>query len=391
MMDSLKSRFPVLVDSGVHYFDYAATTPMPEVVMAEWLRYQREVCVSLGKGGGRLSRKALEVFESSEATLRSFFDVKTEDSVVYGKNVTELVNVLSRSVEDQVRPMEAILVGPYEHHSNVLPWKYLAKRKGALFFELPTDSSGAVDYGYIGRIPAKVRILAFSSVSNSNGFRFYIGRALEHLPEDAMLFEDASQSVAHEPVSLRERVSCIFLSSHKMYGPKNVAGAVVSAGLMERMVPVVLGGGMIAYHGFIDKWKPGAQAFMAGTHDIGLIATWARACRFVNEVSYGDIAQREKAIHDAIVGEMDGLDCYKIVSLDQAQSLISFVHQGIHAHDVASFLADRDIVVRSGNLCATGAIRRIGIHALTRISLGLGIDSRDIEVLLESLRKLDRM
>jgi len=390
-MDSLKSRFPVLVNSGVHYFDYAATTPMPDEVIAEWLQYQREVGVSLGKGAGRLSRKASEVFESSEEVLRSFFGVHDEDSVVYGKNVTELVNVLSHSVESQVRPMEAILVGPYEHHSNVLPWKYLAKRVGALYFELPTDNSGSVDYEYIRRIPAKVRILAFSSVSNSNGFRFDIRRAAEYLPKETMVFEDASQSVAHEYISFDERVSCVFLSSHKMYGPKNIAGAVVRPGLLERMVPVVLGGGMIDYHGFHDKWKLGASAFMAGTHDIGLIAAWARACHFVNEVTYEGIVQREKAAHDAIVEEMSGMECYKMVSASHVSSLISFVHQQIHAHDIASFLGDQDVVVRSGNLCATGAIRRMGIHALTRISLGIGIDSHDMDVLLDSLRDLGEM
>lgn len=364
---------------------------MPDEVIAEWLRYQREVGVSLGKGVGRLSRKASEVFESSEKDLRSFFGVRDDDSVIYGKNVTELVNVLSRSVEDRIRPMEAVLVGPYEHHSNVLPWKYLAKRMGALYFELPTDSRGSVDYEYIRRIPAKVRVLAFSSVSNSNGFRFDINRATEYLPEDTMVFEDASQSVAHEPVILGARVSCVFLSSHKMYGPKNIAGAVVRSELMEQMTPVVLGGGMIDYHGFIDRWKPGASAFMAGTYDVGLIAAWARACRFVSEVTYEDIARRERAAHDAIIDEISRLECYKVVSASHGSSLISFVHQRIHAHDIASFLGDRDVVIRSGNLCATGAIRRMGIHALTRISLGVGIDLHDIEILLAALRELGEM
>lgn len=391
MMGSFKAHFPVLTNSGVHYFDYAATTPMLDVVMSEWVRYQSEVGVSLGKGEGRLSRKAMEVFESSEDTLRSFFRICGGDSIVYGKNVTELVNVLSRSVENRIQPMEAILVGPYEHHSNVLPWKYLAKRRGALFFELPVDGTGAVDYEYIGNIPAKIRILSFSSVANSNGFKFDVARALRYLPEDVLVFEDASQAVAHESVKREDRVSCVFLSSHKMYGPKNIAGAVVGPALLDQMEPVFLGGGMVDYHGFVDKWKPGDKAFMAGTHDVGLIAAWARACRFMSEVSYERIANWERGVRDAILAEMDGMGCYRLISSVQSSSLISFVHRRIHAHDVASFLGDRDIVVRSGNLCATGAIRKLGIHALTRISLGIGIDSSDVDALLDSLRELGRM
>ena len=391
MMNAAKRHFPVLVNSGVHYFDYAATTPMADVVISEWVRYQSEVGVSLGKGVGRLSRKAMNVFESSEGVLRSFFNVSGADSIIYGKNVTELINVLSRSVENLVKPMEAILVGPYEHHSNVLPWKYLAKRRGALFFELPINGDGMVDYEYIEHIPAKIRILSFSSLANSNGFRFDIERAVRYLPKDTLVFQDASQSVAHETVRMGDRISCVFISSHKMYGPKNIAGAIVQSGLINQMTPITLGGGMIDYHGFVDKWKPGAWAFMAGTHDIGLMAAWAQACRFVKEVTYESIESREKRLHDDIVAEMEKMGCYTILSHDHSPSIISFVHRRIHAHDIASFLGESDIVVRAGNLCATGAIRRMGIHALTRISLGLGIESSDLDRLLELLGELGRM
>ena len=194
MMNGAKRHFPVLVNSGVHYFDYAATTPMADVAISEWVRYQSEVGVSLGKGVGRLSRKAMNVFESSEGVLRSFFNVSGADSIIYGKNVTELINVLSRSVENLVKPMEAILVGPYEHHSNVLPWKYLAKRRGALFFELPINGDGMVDYEYIEHIPAKIRILSFSSLANSNGFRFDIERAVRYLPKDTLVFQQQTEA-----------------------------------------------------------------------------------------------------------------------------------------------------------------------------------------------------
>lgn len=391
-MHDFKEHFPVLTNSGVRYFDYAATTPMPSVVMAEWTWYQSEVGVSPGKGVGRLSRKALTTYEESEATLRRFFGVRKEDSLIYGKNVTEMVNVISRAVEELVRPMEAIVVGPYEHHSNVLPWKYLAKRKGALFFEIPVGLDGSVDYRYLERIPAKIRILAYSSVANANGFRFDIDRASMYLPGDALVFEDASQAVAHEAVRRKDRVSGVFLSSHKMYGPKGIAGLVVDSDLMDEMTPILLGGGMVDFHGFLDKWKSGAMAFMAGTYDIGLLCAWARACRFVMEIGgYELIARQDIVIRDVVVSNLARMSGYRVLSDEQSASLVSFVHRRMHAHDVASFLGERDLVVRSGNLCATSAIRRLGVHALTRVSFGLGVAEDDVSALLEALLKLNEM
>jgi len=389
MTEGYKSFFPLLRHSPIHYFDYAATCPMPDIVIEEWFKYQTDIGVFVGKGGGILSRLAEKKFSDSETTLRNFFSAAPSDSFIYGKNVTELINIMALSLDSVIQPMDVILVSSYEHHSNYLPWKYLAKRKNALFFELPIDKDGNPDYEYISLIPGKIKIFAFSAVSNSNGIVCDIEKVLCYLPTECIIFEDDSQIVAHRKLYRNERVQCRFLPSHKMYGPKNIAGALIQKNLLERLEPVLLGGGMIDYSGFQDTWKPGAAAFLAGTYDIGLIAAWSAACRFLDDISFSCIECHEKKIEGVLRAFLDNNSGFFNLASEKSQSLFSVVHRKFHAHDIAHILAEDNIIVRSGHLCATGTMRKAEIHAITRISIGLGVDNFDFEALLNILEKIN--
>lgn len=389
MIESYRGRFPLLSKSNVHYFDYAATSPIPDVVIAEWVRYQSEVGVFVGKGGGVLSRSAERKFFEAENTLRDFFSAGHDDYLIYGKNVTELINILALSLRSHIRPMDVIMVGPYEHHSNHLPWKYLAKERNAIFLELPIGKDGEPDYGYIASIPGELRIFSFSAISNANGFHFDIDKALEYLPKDCLIFEDDSQLVAHQRLCRRDRVMCRLVPSHKMYGPKNIAGALIRPELFCMLEPVLLGGGMVDYSGFRDTWKQGASSFLAGTYDIGLIAAWAAACNFMTDISFPHIEKWENYIGNKIENFLNGNSGFHNLAFAGDGALFSFVHERIHAHDIAHFLSERGIIVRAGHLCATGTMRKSDVHAITRISIGMGVDDNDVDTLLQAMEELN--
>ncbi len=385
----VRKQFPLLNDNDIVYFDYAATCPMHESAIKRWTLFQTGVGTSISRGNSILSRKAEEVLHRSEDEIRLFLNLDNQYEFIYSKNVTEAINILALSVENEIREMDIILVGPYEHHSNYLPWKNLAKKKGALFFELPINSSGLIDYDYITRYKEQIKIIAVSSTSNAYGGVVDIEKICELMSDTTMLFVDDSQLCAHGPISTNRAISAHFIPSHKIYGPKNIALTAIKAELIKKISPVLTGGGMVETVGFIDTWRDNRFKFFPGTIDIALIYAMAGACNFLREVSYKYIEEFEQKKHDEIVDILTN-EGFKRVELQdkQASHVISFYHEDMHAHDINEFLSDSNVIIRSGNMCAQNAIKKIGLNAINRISLGLGITENDIKILRKALREV---
>ena len=379
-------RFPTLYDTDVHYFDYAATTFMPQCVMQAWQDINTACGVFIGRGSGILARRADEILHHAEAVFSAFFDLSEDYQYLYAKNVTEAINIIALGLEQQLEPLDIIAVGCYEHHSNYLPWKRLAEKTGALFCEIPVDSGGNPDYGFIARYRDRIKILSVSAVSNSFGYETDLDRICAEIGTDTMLFVDQSQVSAHRPINNSPQIGAHFLSSHKMYGPKNIALAAVRKDLLAKLEPVILGGGMVESVGFSSAWLPGREKFMAGTMDIGLIGAWAEACRFVEAVGYRAIADRDRILSCQIRERLRELRYERVAMGDRCVDyIISFSHPSIHAHDVNELLSARNVLIRSGNLCSQNALRKLGNNAINRISLGLGITDKDIKLLCNAL------
>lgn len=384
----LKKLFPLLSRHNIHYFDYAATTPMPKEVIDEWVAFQSSIGVSSGRSSGILTALATEKLHLFEKKLLTFFCAEQREKIVYGKNVTELVNIMAYAIEDYVCAMDVILIGPYEHHSNFLPWKYLAKRRDAIFYEIPIDKNGVPDWDYIEKIKGRIKIFACSEVSNVSGIEVNLDEILPLLPSDTFVFIDESQVVGHRRLKKNPRIDCMFVPSHKMYGPKNIAASIINERLLEKMRPVLLGGGMIDYCGFIDTWKIGREGFLAGTLDIGLIAAWVKACDFLKRIGFNEIHDMESRHHKDISSFLAASKNFSVV-WGTSTSIISIYHHSLHAHDIAHVLAKKNIIIRAGHMCASGVLRKFERHSIVRISFGLGITDSDKSVLLNSLEDVD--
>ena len=380
--------FPALAD--YHYFDYAATTCMPEEVLQAWLSFQHNVFVSTDRGTGALSARAEEVKSESIRTLHSFFSLGRRTNWMFSKNVTEAINLTAQGLEKNIEPMDYIAVGPFEHHSNFLPWRYLAKRTDAVFIELPTDRFGRLDLDYLELIGDRIKVFSYSAVANTNGYSLQENEVFPYLRKDAIVCCDLSQQQAHESINLNDRVNIAFLTSHKMYGPKNIAAAVFDDEIASRLSPVLLGGGMVDSIGLDDFWADGDRKYNAGTIDVGLIAAWSEATRFMERISFESIAEFEQELFRKITGGLSGLKHYSIISSPDHSSIISFVSQIHHPHDIKNYFDSRGIVIRSGNLCSQNSIRKYDQNAINRISLGIGIRDSDVSALLTALEDLDR-
>lgn len=384
-----KISFPTLSNTKVHYFDYSATTFMPKRVMDKWIELNSNCGVFIGRGNSILTKRAESILKESEKIFHNLFGLSKNYSNIYTKNVTEAINILALSIEKEINILDMIVVGPFEHHSNYLPWKYLAKKTGALFCEIPTDSEGKIDYSYIEKNKDKIKILSVSAISNSFGYSIDVEKICNIIGNNTYFFVDESQVTGHMKMITNEKTSGYFIASHKMYGPKNIALAAIKKDVLNTLNPVILGGGMVENVGFQDSWLEERKKFMAGTMDVALIGAWAEACKFISEISYDEIRKRNEKYSKKIIETLQEYG-YKHIFFENhsVDYIISFIHPSLHAHDVCEYLATKNIIIRSGNLCSQNALRKIGSNAINRISLGLGITDDDVELICKELGEM---
>ena len=382
--------FPTIRNTNVSYFDYAATTFMPESVIQKWCEINTNCGVSVGRSAGTMTAKAEEFLVQSEDTFRSFFGFNNEYNFFYTKNVTESINIVALGMEDMLKPLEIIAVGPYEHHSNYLPWKRLAEKTGAIFLEIPTNEFGDMDYSFIEQYRDRIKVLTVSAISNSFGYKVDVTQISRMIKNDTVLLVDQSQVTGHEKLTNNNRIDVHFISSHKMYGPKNISLVALREDFCENLKPVLLGGGMVNSVGYKSSWNDGVKKFYSGTFDVALVCAFAEACKFISLINYNDIQQRESALFECINNKLHELDNISVIHTGNCAShIITFTHKLIHPHDLNQMLANKNIIIRSGNLCSQNAMRMMNVNAVNRISFGLGIRNMDIGNLISALKELE--
>lgn len=377
--------FPTLKNNDIAYFDYSATTFMPNIVFDKWNQSNIYCGVSIGRGNNVLTKRAKQQLEEAEKIFHNFFGLPNEYDLIYTKNVTESINLVSISLKNELNPLDIILVGPYEHHSNYLPWRKLAQETGAMFFEIPMLKNDELDYEFIKKYKDRIKIISISSVANTNGYYIDVNKISNIINDDTYFLVDQSQLTAHKKIISNKKIGVHFISSHKMYGPKNISLIAVKTSIIEKMEPVILGGGMVENVGYETKWNNGRMKFFSGTIDISLIAAFAEACKYINKVTYEKIAEEDK-INSEIIKKCLLNNGYKIINSNNSVNyIISFYHKDIHPHDINEYLSQKNIIIRSGNICSQNSLRKLNINAINRISLGIGITKENLEKLCNEL------
>ena len=364
------------------YWDYAATTFMPDIVIESWENYQKKIGVACNRGDGPLSEKAQEIYDVSKNEILSFFDANYRYDLLHGKNATECLNLLVCALEYMITPGDIILMGPYEHHSNIIPWSECAKRKGACLVQMPLLENGKIDYSFVSRIDIqKIRILSISAVSNINSYVLDMDWVKNMIANtNAFTILDVSQAVGHRRMSFETiGADAYVMSAHKMYGPKNVGAVIIKKERIEVMHPFLFGGGMVWNSlGANPQWQPGYRKFEAGTFDVGLLEAWATACQYLNAIGMDNIGSSDKEIYKVVKSRMHN-KCYHIVpGGEESASMISFSVDFMHPHDVGRIASKNNFEIRTGHMCAQAALNNLGFTSLCRLSWGIGSCSDDV-------------
>jgi cysteine desulfurase/selenocysteine lyase len=396
----IRADFPYLeaLQDGkqVAFLDSAASSQKPRVVLETMTRFYESSYANVHRGVYRLAERATEALEGSREKVRALLNAGDVREVIFVRNATEAINLVAYSWGlNELGPGDLVLVTELEHHSNFVPWQFVANRTGASFRHIPIDDAGELQLEALDEIAASgnVKIVANNLVSNSLGTINPVEKLAAWAHEQgAIMVVDAAQAAPHRAIDV-QALGCDFLaiSSHKLCGPSGVGALWGRAELLERMSPFNLGGEMIRSVS-LDRtsWNELPYKFEAGTPAIAEAFGFGVAIDYLSEIGMDAIERHEHELTEYALGKLGELDWIRVFGppLERRAGIVSFDVAGIHPHDVAQILDWEGVAVRAGHHCTQPLMARLGVAATTRASFYVYTIPEEIDRLVEGLHKV---
>lgn len=372
--------------SNVAYLDNAATTQIAQPALEAMIAFETSGRANVMRGLYADAERASAVFAKARATVAQFIGAQP-DEISFVKNATEGLNLVARGLEHRLGPGDEILVTSLEHHANLFPWWEVARRTGCSVRTVPVSLEGEMDFRVIG---PQTRVIAAAHVSNVLGLELPIAElAVRAHAVGALLAVDAAQSAAHLPIDVR-KLDCdvLVMSAHKIYGPMGIGAVYLRRSLGDSLEPLLVGGGMVdEVAGGRAAYKVGPERFEAGTPNVTGAIGFAASVEMLLNRGMQEIAEQEKKLRRQFIEQLEALDDVRVFG-QRGVGPFAFSVEGVHAHDVAQVLADNDVYVRAGNLCAAPLVQSIDTSGLTRASLAMYNTSSDIERLVDAIKRV---
>ena len=397
-VERIRKDFPIL-HQEVHgrplvYLDSAATSQKPQVVLDALADYYGRDNANVHRGVHQLSERATEAYEGARTRIQRFLNAAHSREIVFVRGTTEGINLVAHTYGRRtVGPGDEVVITALEHHSNIVPWQMLCEEKGAALRVVPIDDAGEVDFeAYERLLGERTRLVAVAHVSNALGTIVPVKRMIEaaHRRGIAVLV-DGAQAAPHLRVDVQD-LDCDFytFSGHKTYGPTGIGVLYGKTDLLEAMPPFQGGGDMIKSVSFEKTvYNDLPYKFEAGTPDIAGAIGLGAALEYLEGLGLDRVAAHEHALLVHGTERLSSLPGLRLVGTAREKaSILSFLVDGVHAHDVGSILDREGIAVRTGHHCAMPVMTRFGIAATTRASLGVYNTREDIDALVEGLAKV---
>jgi cysteine desulfurase / selenocysteine lyase len=397
-VERIRKDFPIL-HQEVHgrplvYLDSAATSQKPQVVLDALADYYARDNANVHRGVHQLSERATEAYEGARARIQRFLNAAHPREIVFVRGTTEGINLVAQTYgRRMVGPGDEVIITALEHHSNIVPWQMLCEETGATLRVVPIDDAGEVDVdAYEQLLGERTRLVAVAHVSNALGTIVPVKRMIEaaHRRGIAVLV-DGAQAAPHLRVDVRD-LDCDFytFSGHKTYGPTGIGVLYGKTTLLEAMPPYQGGGDMIKSVSFEKTvYNDLPYKFEAGTPNIAGAIGLGVALEYLDGLGLDRIAAHEHALLVHGTERLTALAGLRLVGTAREKaSVLSFLVDGAHAHDVGSILDREGIAVRTGHHCAMPVMTRFGIAATARASLAVYNTREDIDALVEGLAKV---
>ncbi len=395
---ALRQDFPALHQT-VHgkplvYLDNAASAQTPHSVIDTIRKFYLEDRSNIHRGVHELSQRATNEYENARVEIQRFLGAADTSEIIYTRGATEAINLVAHSFgRSKVGEGDEVVISAMEHHSNIVPWQLLCEQQGATLRVVPINDAGEFLFEeYEKLLTGRTRLVAVNHVSNAlgsvNPVRQIIAAA--HARRIPVLL-DGAQAVPHMKVDVRE-LDCEFyaLSGHKMFGPTGIGILYGKRALLEEMPPYQGGGDMIKSVSFEKTvYNDLPYKFEAGTPNIADSIGLGAAVRYLNDVGLEGIEAYEKNLLDYATERISAIEGVRLIGTarDKA-SVLSFVMDGAHAHDVGTILDREGVAVRAGHHCAQPVMDRFGVAATTRASLAFYNTREEIDVLAGAVEKV---
>ena len=404
-IEEIRSLFPALskkvYGKDLVYFDNAATSQRPQSVIDMWTKITSESNANIHRAVHRLADEATQAYEQARDSVRDFINARSREEIIFTSGTTAAVNLVAFSFgEAFVKEGDEIVVTEAEHHSNIVPWQMMCKRKGAVLKVLPIDDSGHLRTEMLDEILSdKTRIMAVTHISNVLGLINPVKEIIEKCHASGIpVLIDGAQGVVHSKVDVQD-LDCDFyvFSGHKLYAATGTGVLYGKKELLDAMPPYMGGGEMVGTVSFEETtYAPLPMKFEAGTQNFASAATLKSAIEFTNLLNDNELVDKLDKIRDYLLDYLRSDERITLYGVPRGTNeekipLFSFTVKGIHHEDLALILDKMGIAVRSGQMCAEPLMTRFGVTGMLRVSLAPYNTLEEAEYFIRCLDKAIKM
>lgn len=401
----LKKDFPIfsrkINGKPLVYLDNASTSQKPKSVINALTNYYETFNSNTHRGIHTMSEEATTAYEDTREHVMKFINANLPKEIIFTRNTTEAINLVAYSWgEENIKSGDEIIVSAIEHHSNLVPWQELCRRKNATLKIIPIKKDLTLDLvAYEKLLSKKTKLVSISAMSNVLGYMPDLNKIIKSAHKvGAIVLVDGAQSVAHMKTDVK-KLDCDFLafSSHKMLGPTGVGVLYGKFEILSNMNPFMFGGDMVkSVEQHKAYWNDLPWKFEAGTPNIADVIAFDAALTYLDKIGLDNIHKYDQKLLKYAVGkfskyEKDGVSL--ILPKSDTSSILSFSIKGIHPHDIAQIFNDEGVAIRSGYHCSQPLIEHLNLSSTARMSFYFYNTEADIdraEIALKKTLKLFR-
>ncbi len=404
----IKSDFPIFskieqMGRKFVYLDNAATTHKPKQVVDSVVDFYTLYNSNVHRGLYDSGEQATALYEGAREKVAKFINAKASSEIIFTSGTTESINFVAQAWGiNNLKPGDEILLTHAEHHANLLPWQRVAKQTGAVLKFIPINSKtfkieqNVLEKNSEHLVTPRTKLVAVTYISNVLGDIWNQGQ-LENLIKNAKvqgakILIDAAQAVAHRKVDVQALNADFFaFSGHKMFAPTGIGVLYIKSDLVDEMEPYKVGGGMVNSVSFESaSWAKSPHKFEAGTPAIAQAIGLGAAIDYMSQnLDFEQIAKHEIFLYKKLLLELVKIKKIKIAGniseTNPNGSMICFVVDGVHAHDIAGYVGGKGMSVRAGHHCAQPLVKSLGFESLVRVSFGVYNTEQDVDTFVIEL------
>lgn len=400
-IEKIRNDFPVLKSKvnghPLAYLDNAASSQKPQVMLDALTKYYNSMNANVHRGVHFLSESATEAYEQARHKVQNFINAKSSKECIFVRGATEAINLVAYSFGQKfVKAGDQILISAMEHHSNIVPWQLLCERNGATLAVIPVTASGELDLTNLDQLlNSKTKIVAVTHVSNALGTINPIKEIIQRAHDKNIpVLVDGAQALAHLKVDVQD-LDCDFYvaSAHKAYGPMGIGILYGKQHWLEQMPPYQGGGEMIlqvtfdkvTYNGLPNK-------FEAGTPAVAEAIAWGASIDYLQKLDHAKISEHEQELLSYAMGKLKSIPGIKFYGTAPHKiSIISFLLEHIHPHDIGTIVNEYGVAIRTGHHCTMPLMDLFGIPGTARASMAFYNTKEDVDQLCDALHKVQEI